>query len=305
MAACLRRGGLAALGLIMLSTMGTRQAVAQELEPRSYTNLPIGETFMVLGAARSEGDISPANSTVIQDLELTIDTGVVGFAHSFALGQDSGKLDVAFGRTCYEGSAIFQGEFVEGRRCEYIDPRVRLSWNFYGAPAMKLAEFATWEPGLVMGASLQAVVPVGTYNAENLLNAGANRWLLRPGLGMSYRVGRWHFDLAGSVRFYEDNDDFYGGNKLEQDPLYSLQGHLVYYLARGRWVSLNANFYGGGETSLNGDNRDDELENSRWGATFSTPLSRRISLKLNASTGVVTRTGSDFDSYGAALQYRF
>ena len=35
----------------MLSTMGTRQAVAQELEPRSYTNLPIGETFMVLGAA--------------------------------------------------------------------------------------------------------------------------------------------------------------------------------------------------------------------------------------------------------------
>lgn len=300
----LPRCGLAALGL-MLSAMGMSQAVAQELEPRSYTNLPIGETFMVVGAARSEGDISPANSTVIQDLELTIDTGVVGFAHSFALGQDSGKLDLAVGRTCYEGSAIFQGEFVEGRRCEYVDPRVRVSWNFYGAPAMKLAEFATWEPGLVMGASLQAVVPVGTYNSENLLNAGANRWLLRPGLGMSYRVGRWHFDLAGSVRFYEDNDDFYGGNKLEQDPLYSLQGHLVYYLARGRWVSLNANFYGGGETSLNGDNRDDELENSRWGATFSTPLGRRLSLKLNASTGVVTRTGSDFDSYGAALQYRF
>lgn len=300
----LPRCGLAVLGL-MLGAMGMSQAEAQELEPRSYTNLPIGETFMVVGAARSEGDISPANSTVIQDLELTIDTGVMGFAHSFALGQDSGKLDLAVGRTCYEGSAIFQGEFVEGRRCEYIDPRVRVSWNFFGAPAMKLAEFTTWEPGLVMGASLQAVVPVGTYNSENLLNAGANRWLLRPGLGMSYRVGRWHFDLAGSVRFYEDNDDFYGGNKLEQDPLYSLQGHLVYYLARGRWVSLNANFYGGGETSLNGDDRDDGLENSRWGATFSTPLSRHLSLKLNASTGVVTRTGSDFDSYGAALQYRF
>lgn len=113
MTSYLPRCGLAALGL-MLGAMGMSQAEAQELEPRSYTNLPIGETFMVVGAARSEGDISPANSTVIQDLELTIDTGVMGFAHSFALGQDSGKLDLAVGRTCYEGSAIFQGEFVEG-----------------------------------------------------------------------------------------------------------------------------------------------------------------------------------------------
>ena len=294
------------VGLFLASQLFVASAaVAQELEPRSYTNLPVGETFMAVGVVRSEGDIAPANTTVIQDLELTIDTGVVGLAHTFALGDDSAKVDLAVGRTCYEGSAIFQGEFVKGRRCEYVDPRVRLSWNFYGAPAMDLDEFAKWNPGLVMGASVQAVIPVGTYDSANLINAGANRWMIRPGLGMSYKTGRWHYDLSASVRFYEDNDDFFDGNKVEQDPLYDLQGHLIYYLAHGRWISLNANFYGGGETTVNRVNNKDSLENSRWGATFSTPLSRRMSLKLYASTGVVTRTGSDFDTYGAALQYRF
>ncbi len=260
---------------------------------------------MVVAGARSEGDISPANSTVIKDLELTIDTGLVALAHSFALGDDSAKIDFVAGRTCYEGSAIFQGEFVEGRRCEYIDPTVRLTWNFYGAPALKFTEFVKWDPGLVVGTSVLVRIPVGTYDSDNLINAGSNRWMLRPGLGMSYKTGRWHYDLSASVRFYEDNDDFFNGNKVESDPLYSLQGHLIYYLARGRWLSLNGNFYGGGETTQNGEDLDDRVENSRWGVTFSTPLSQRLSLKLNYSTGVVTRIGSDFDLYGAALQYRF
>ncbi len=291
--------------LLAVLLIGSRAAQAQELEPRSYVNLPVGETFMVLGAVRSEGDISPTPSSPLQEADLTIDVGVLGLAHTFAIAEKAAKIDMVFGRTCYEGSGIFQGEFVEGRRCEYVDPSARLTWNFYGAPAMPLKDFMQWQPGLVIGTSLQVVAPVGTYNGDNLINAGGNRWVVRPGLGLSFRTGRWHYDISTTVKFFEDNDDFFGGNKREQDPLYALQFHLVRYFNKGRWISLNGNFYAGGQSSVNGDEVDDRQENSRWGVTFSMPVTPRNSVKLYASTGVVTRIGSDFDAYGIAWQYRF
>jgi hypothetical protein len=35
------------------------------------------------------------------------------------------------------------------------------------------------------------------------------------------------------------------------------------------------------------------------------PVDRRNSLKLSASTGITTRTGSEFSAVGVALQYRW
>jgi hypothetical protein len=292
-----------ASALLLLSSSSL---FAQDLEPRSYTNVPIGESFLVVGYVRSGGEIAPSgSSSPIQDFELDIDAGVVGFAHTFALGGKSAKIDMAATRQCWEGSAVYFGDFVEGRRCGYGDPKIRLSWNFYGAPALKLEEFVKWEPGLVIGTSLQVSVPVGTYDNDNLINFGANRWMLRPGLGMSYKFGNWHYDIIASVRLFEDNDDFLNGSTVEQDPLYSVQGHLIYSLRKGRWISLNANFYRGGETSVEHVPSHNLKENSRFGLTYSMPFSMHHSLKLYASTGVLTRTGDDFDTYGIAWQYRF
>jgi hypothetical protein len=297
---------LTATAAILAATLvAAPMLLAQDLEPRSYTNVPIGETFLVAGVVRSAGDVAPSGAaSPLQDLELTIDALGVGFAHSFDLAGSSAKIDVGASRQCFEGSAIYNGEFVEGDRCGYGDPKIRLTWNFYGAPAMKLAEFSKAETGLVIGTSLQMSVPIGSYENSNLINMGANRWMVRPGLGMSFKSGRWYYDLITSVRLYEDNDDFFNGSKLEQDPLYSVQGHIIYTLNRGSWVSINANFYRGGETSIESVGGDNWKQNSRWGLTYTTPINRHHSIKLYASTGVVTRAGDDFDTYGIGWVYR-
>jgi len=291
--------------LFLSMSLGSGLLVAQSLEPRSYTNVPVGETFLVIGAARSDGDVSPTPSSPLQDLELTIDSGVLGLAHTFALAGDSAKVDIVAARVCYEGSATFRGEYTEGRRCEYADPAMKLTWNFYGAPALELQDFANREPGLVMGASLQVSAPWGTYNSDHLLNAGANRWMVRPGVGGSYSWGPWHLDVMLSVRLFEDNDDFFNGIHVEQDPIYSFQSHLIRYFSKGRWLSLNMNFYAGGETIKDGVDGDDRLENSRLGLTFSSPLTMHQSIKIYANAGVITRIGGDFDTFGVAWQYRF
>ncbi len=88
-------------------------------------------------------------------------------------------------------------------------------------------------------------------------------------------------------------------------PLWNSQAHLIYRFDRGRWLSLNANWFWGGQSTVGGQKLDDRMENSRWGMTFSMPLSPHHSLKFYANTGVVTRVGNDFDTYGVAWQYRF
>jgi hypothetical protein len=291
--------------LVAICLLASASARSQDLEPRAFNNLPVGLTFIGLGLARSDGDLSPTPSSPLQDAELTIDLGVLALSHTFALAGNSSKIDLVAGRTCYEGSATFRGEFVEGRRCEYVDPRIKLTWNFYGAPALSMADFLKWQQGVVAGASILATVPVGTYDSDHLINAGANRWMLRPSLGMSWRRERWQFEVIGSVSLFEDNDDFYGGIRVEQDPLYAFSTHVIYNFNKGRWLSLDANWFTGGETTKDGTKGGDRQENSRFGATFSTPITTQLSLKLYASTGVATRIGNDFDTFGVGAVYRF
>ena len=291
--------------IVVLVAVSAPGAYAQELEPRSFNNLPINQTFLVVAGGRSEGDLATPGASPLQDANLTIDALAVGFSRTFALAGDSAKIDAAASRLCYEGEGLFRGEYVEGRRCEYADPRFKLTWNFYGAPALALKDFASWQQDFVAGVSVAVSAPWGEYNSENLINAGANRWSIKPVLGISKRYGRtWQWEAKLGVTFFEDNDDFFNGNLIEQDPLYSTSFHLIYNLKRG-WLSLDGNYFVGGRTSQNGVRQDDRQDNSRWGFSWSLPLAPRHVIKLYAHTGVVTRIGNEFDSYGLAYLYRF
>jgi len=50
---------------------------------------------------------------------------------------------------------------------------------------------------------------------------------------------------------------------------------------------------------------DDRQENVRLGITVALPPDRHFSVKLYGSAGVYSRTGSNFDAAGIALQYRW
>ena len=57
--------------------------------------------------------------------------------------------------------------------------------------------------------------------------------------------------------------------------------------------------------TVDGVKGDDRQGNTRVGATVALPVSRHHSIKLYASTGASTRTGSDFDTVGMAWQFRW
>jgi len=51
--------------------------------------------------------------------------------------------------------------------------------------------------------------------------------------------------------------------------------------------------------------KEDALSNSRVGLTVAVPIDRYYAVKFNASSGISTRTGTNFDSVSVVLQYRW
>jgi hypothetical protein len=185
------------------------------------------------------------------------------------------------------------------------DPRFRVSVNLFGAPALSAKDFASYRQDLIVGVSLQVSAPLGQYDDSKLLNLGNNRWSFKPEFGISKAWGPWTFEVAPSVTFFGDNTDFFGGNTFSQSPIYAVQGHILYTFQSGIWVALDGIYFAGGRTALNGVKSDNEQANTRAGFTLALPIDRQNSLKLSASTGITTRTGSEFSAVGIAWQYRW
>jgi hypothetical protein len=177
--------------------------------------------------------------------------------------------------------------------------------NFYGSPSLRLEDFASYQQDLIVGASLRVSAPWGQYDDSRVVNLGTNRWIFKPELGISRAVGPWTMETKLGVTIFADNKDFLGGKTREQDPIYSASAHVIYGFRSGAWASVDATYFAGGRTTVDGVLGDDLQQNWRVGATYAMPIDRRNSLKLYASRGVAARTGNNYDLLGVAWQYRW
>jgi hypothetical protein len=276
---------------------------AQDLEPRLYTNLPVGMNFLGAGYGNSEGSVLVDPSVAFENAEIEVDGPIVGYGRSLRLGALSGKVDGAIGRVCLDGGADYRGQRVTRDVCGLTDARTRLTVNFVGAPALQREEFAGYRQNWVFGGSLQLGVPVGHYDPERLVNIGTNRKSAKLELGLSKTFPQWLLEVSTSETFYEDNGDFFGGQLREQESMRSVQAHAVYRFAAGAWFALDATNYRGGEARVDGVPNLDFQSNTRVGLTASVPINAAHSVKLYVSTGMSTRTGTDFDTAGVLWQY--
>lgn len=288
----------ALLGLIAV-------ADAQDIEPRAYSNAPIGVNFLVAGYAYTQGALSFDPALSLTDADLRTNNAVIGYARVLNLGGKSGIFDLTLPYTFLSGEAIYEGEPVERQVDGMSNPAFRLSWNFYGAPTMGLREFSTWQQDLVIGASLRVSAPWSQYDSSRLVNIGTNRWSFKPELGISKTLGQWTVEGQLAATIYTENDDFFGGNTRKQDPIYSAQAHTIYGFKSGKWASFDLTWFGGGRTTFNGVDKQDLQQNWRLGATLAVPVNRKNSVKFYASSGVSDRTGNSYDLIGIVWQYRW
>jgi hypothetical protein len=289
------------VALAMVLVAGPR-VHAQELEPRAYSPSPVGMNFAGLAYSYSSGGVATDATLPLDNVEVTLRSAILSYVRTFDL----------FGRTASGGVSLpytwgqASGEVFEthrvAQRSGTADARLRLTVNLLGGPALDRAQFAAQQRSTQVGASLTVVAPTGEYDSRQLVNLGSNRWSVKPEIGVYQPLGHWSLECAAGAWFFGDNDDFYGGQRREQDPVGSLQGHVGYTFRPRLWAAVDYTYYWGGESTLDGVRKNDRISSSRAGVVVSVPLGVASSMKLAWSNGVTTRLGADFTTYGVSFQ---
>jgi hypothetical protein len=126
---------------------------------------------------------------------------------------------------------------------------------------------------------------------------------VKPEIGLSHPAGRWTLDASAGVWLFSTNRSYYPARAVKrQDPVLAIQGHVSYALPRRSWLAVNATWFAGGETRVDGVPNPDLQRNTRLGATLSVPIVGQQSIKFSYSTGTATRRGSDLNTFNATWQ---
>lgn len=290
--------------LICLS-LGTTSVSSQTLEPRAYSNAPVGMNFLLLGYQRSQGALIFDPVLPVRDVDSKVDMGFLGYVHSFGIDRKSAKVGVVLPYASLFVDGYVSDQYRSRDTTGIADPTFYLSVNFYGAPALTASEFANYHQDTIAGFTLKVTAPFGQYDADKLINIGTNRWTIEPGLGISKAVNLWTVEASIAAAFYTDNNNFDNGKTREQENIYSSQFHLTYNFPNKAWAAISTTYYTGGRTTIDSVKSDDLQQNWRTGFTLALPINRKHSLKIYGSSGVSTRTGTNFDTLGLAWQYRW
>lgn len=294
---------VAIIALLLIST--TTISHAQTLEPRAYSNAPVGMNFLLLGYQNASGALLFDPAIPVTDANANINMGLLGYVRTLNVAGNSAKAGVLLPYATLVADGYLAGNYRSRETKGVADPSFYFSYNFYGAPAVSLKEFRRYQQDIIIGFTFKFSVPLGAYDADKLINIGTNRWTLTPGLGISQKLGKWTVEASVAAEVYTDNTNFDNGKTRKQDAIYSTQMHVTRNFSHNIWAALSATYYAGGRTSIEGVTNNDLQQNWRTGFTLALPVNRYHSIKLFASSGVSTRTGTNYDVLGLAWQYRW
>jgi hypothetical protein len=274
----------------------------QDLEPRRWTPLPPGLTVIGAGYGATRGDVFFDPLLLVEDAEVRGHTVGMSYVHSFNIANRPARVDVTIPWQNLRWTGLLDGEPASASRIGLADPWVRMS--------MILMDRRSAEPGAsstVVGAALAVSLPLGEYLEGKLLNLGSNRLVMRPQMGVVHTRGKWSYELTGSAFIYGDNDEFLVNSRLEQDPLYAAQGHVVRFFDKpGWWASVGVGYAWNGETKVDGERSDNRRRLLLSGLAFGMPLGSRQGLKFAyVRNRTKTDTGSDTDTLALSWSYRF
>lgn len=295
------------VALLVSLASAAAQLYAQDLAPRAYVITAVHSNAINTTWSFYDGGLNLNGTIPVTNATGTYNVSIFSYYHSLNFFGRSANI-VAY---LPYGVGTFQGDLSEQHRSVYrsglLDSSFRFSVNLMGGPAMQPKEFANWKQKRLLGLSLRMVAPTGQYSGKKLVNWGSNRWAFKPELGYSERWGHWVLDGYAGVWFYTTNSAFYAGpvtKPQDEAPIGALEGHLSYDVKPRFWVSLDANFWSGGITSLSGiRNLATKQTGSRIGGTVSFPISKHQSIKVSYSNGTYIIFGGNYQNVSVSWQY--
>lgn len=273
--------------------------LAEELSPRRWSHLPIETNFIGTGYAYTDADISLDPVLRIENGRLEMHTWVAKYIRTFALFEKTARIDLLQAYREGRWSGLLDGVPTTVKRSGWSDTFLRFAINLYGAPPLQGKEYAAYRAETavetIVGAGLSVQLPTGDYMDDKLINIGTNRLTFLPQFGVEHKHGKWSTEVTGVIALYSDNNDFFNGKKLEQDPLYIVHGHLIYTFRQGLWTGASVGYDYGGRSTVDGAKKDNRKQDLAWALSFGFPVTRQLGVKM-AYIGTRKQESVGFDS---------
>jgi hypothetical protein len=213
------------------------------------------------------------------------------------MGRISGDVTVA-GRTFNQSASGFG------------DPMIEFKINVLGPPAQKnIPDVLRYEPGFSVNLLADLALPIGEYDSDKPLNLGQNRWYGRVGAPIVWQLGPWvpgrrtTLEFLPALWLFGDNDNFVGQTK-KTDPMFQVDAHLTRDFTEQFWGSLDAAWYTGGKTSINGVSGE-SLNNLGVGLTLGYSINDNLSVTVGYMSTVSDSDPGDLqmDKFMVSLVY--
>ena len=246
--------------------------IARAGSARDYLNAPIDSWLTIYNACYSTS-VTPEDGT---DITSRIRSNVlcqsVVITRTMDYGGRTGGLSIVLP---YAFADTNSGS-IQATTNGLSDVGLLWQMNIFGGPALTREQFQSFIPQTFSSFHLYVGTPLGTYNAASTINPSANRWTVSPIINYSYTPdrGRTWLETYVTAQLFTNNDNFLvnGAQTLSQTPILRVEGHARHNLTDAFWLSADAYYNVGGETSIDGIGHDNMANRSgsalEWGSAF-------------------------------------
>jgi hypothetical protein len=277
---------------------------AQDLAPRAYMITQVGASAITLADSFSTGSVFVDPSVLVKNAKAHFQTQTVSCYYSFALWGRSSNITILVPYVFGNVRAEVIGQNQQAYRSGLADSRVRWAVNLKGGPAISPRDFPSWQEKNLIGFSITGILPTGQFDPGRVVNIGSNRLAVKPEIGVSRRRVHWAIEGYAGAWFFAPNSTYFPGtSNRTQEPVGAGEAHLSYHFKPRFWISLDGNFWVGGQASLNGRHQSDEQRNSRAGFTVAIPATQHQSVKFSYATGAYVSIGGNYTTLSFAWQY--
>jgi hypothetical protein len=268
-------------------------AQAQGEGPRAYELAPEGSQLLSLYGMFSRGNASFDPGAVAPGVDADVNGAIIEYSHAFALHGRLVTLIATLPGGVANASVNTASAARSYTRSGVGDLQLTAVFGLIGSPALQEKEYEQYQPRFALSALTRVYAPTGAYDRTAPVNPGQNRWALQLGVPLSYYIGHsfldpalTSFELQPSVTWYGDNDEPPQGNHSSKAPLLQLEAHVTRNINPSLWVSVDALFMDGAETTIDGVSQNDRQRSLALGATVSVALNDAVSATLSYTDAV-------------------
>lgn len=280
------------------------QLYAQFTDPHNYDNTPVGVNQLELAYAYARSDASIDTALIVAGANFNLNQGIIDYTHYFGLLHRLWWVEGTLPVAGLDGSV--SGTNITGSTTGLGDSSYTVAALLKGGPALSVAQFESYKPTTIVGASLTITAPTGLYNPNKLLNLGSNRWSFNPQFAVSHPFGpeqKWQVDAYANAAFYTHNPSYQRAKIFRQQLLPGLEGHISYSFTDRLWASLDTRYSFGGDTFVNGVNQNNAQQNFIIGSEVNVSINNQNSLVFEFAKPLVHQNGPSYTGFAVKYDY--